>query len=81
MPRLKVLSGAEVIQIFQDFGFSLVSQKGSHAKLKRRSPEGESQTLIVPLHRELDRGTLRAIFNQACRYIPSEQLSPHFYSA
>ncbi len=81
MPKLRVLSGDEVIQIFLRFGFSLVSQKGSHAKLKRVSAEGENQTLIVPLHRELDRGTLRAIFNQACRYIPSQQLGPHFYSA
>jgi len=81
MPKLRVLSGDEVIQIFVGFGFTLVSQKGSHAKLKRVSAEGESQTLIVPLHRELDRATLRAIFNQACRYVPSEQLGPYFYTA
>ncbi len=80
MPKLRVLSGDQVIRIFRDFGFSLVSQKGSHAKLKRLSPNGETQTLIVPLHHELDRGTLRAIFNQACRYIPSEKLSPRFYA-
>ncbi len=79
MPRLKVLSGNEVAKILVGFGFSLASQKGSHAKLKRLAPSGENQTLIVPLHRELDHGTLRAIFNQACRYIPADELTPHFF--
>jgi predicted RNA binding protein YcfA (HicA-like mRNA interferase family) len=81
MPKLKVLSGNEVIEILREFGFFVVSQKGSHAKLRRISATGETQTLIVPLHRELDRGTLRAIFHQACRYIPSDQLGPRFHTA
>lgn len=35
MPKLKTLSGEEVIKIFSDFGFVIVGQKGSHVKLKR----------------------------------------------
>jgi predicted RNA binding protein YcfA (HicA-like mRNA interferase family) len=79
MPRLKVLSGDDVVSIFLGFRFTRVSQKGSHVKLKRLTTSGETQTLVVPLHRELDRGTLRAIFNQACRYIPADQLGKHFF--
>ena len=41
--------------------FSRVSQRGSHLKL--RSSAG--RTVIVPLHRELARGTLRSILRQA----------------
>ena len=41
--------------------FSRVSQRGSHLKL--RNPAG--RTVIVPLHRELARGTLRSILRQA----------------
>ena len=39
----------------------------------------EKQTLTVPNHAELDRGTLKAIFNQASKYLSEQELSPHFY--
>ena len=31
------------------------------------------------LNGELDSGTVRAIFQQASRFIPEDQLRPHFY--
>jgi len=80
MPKLKRLSGSEVISIFQGFGFVLVDQKGSHLKLRRILSGGERQTLIVPNHRQLDTGTCHAIFRQASRYISVEQLRPFFYN-
>jgi predicted RNA binding protein YcfA (HicA-like mRNA interferase family) len=78
MPRLKVLSGAEVVRILSIFGFKVVSQRGSHFKL-RRIEAGSSQTLTIPNHKELDRGTLGAIYRQASRYIPDGELRPRFY--
>lgn len=33
MPKLKVLSGIDLIKLFEDFGFSVISQKGSHIKI------------------------------------------------
>ncbi|MEM2051045.1 MAG: type II toxin-antitoxin system HicA family toxin [Thermoproteota archaeon] len=79
MPRLKVLSGKDVVKIFSRFGFVIVSQKGSHIKLRRILPDGTKQTLTIPLHEELDKGTLKAIYRQALRFIPEEELKPHFY--
>lgn len=79
-PRLRRLSGPEVVDILYAFGFELRSQKGSHAKLRRTSPQGGRQTLTVPLHPELDAGTLRAIIRQAARYVPEAELRPHFYA-
>jgi hypothetical protein len=38
------------------------------------------QTLTVPNHRELDRGTVVGIYRQALRYIPEEELAPQFFS-
>ena len=35
MPKLKVLSGKDIIKIFEDFNFFVIAQKGSHVKLKR----------------------------------------------
>ncbi|MGB3204966.1 MAG: type II toxin-antitoxin system HicA family toxin [Crinalium sp.] len=78
MPRLKRLSGAEVIQILSSFGFQIHSQKGSHIKLKRLGVTGE-ETLTVPNHRELDTGTCRAIYRQATKYIPESELYSYFY--
>ena len=49
-------------------------------KLRRTTQSGSRQTLTVPRHREMDAGTLRAIFRQASRFIPEEQLYPHFYT-
>jgi len=78
--RLRQLSGREVIAILGRFGFAFLTQRGSHAKLRRLGPGGEKQTLVVPVHDALDRGTLRAIVRQASRYIPGDDLIPHFYT-
>jgi predicted RNA binding protein YcfA (HicA-like mRNA interferase family) len=79
MPGLKRLSGAQLIAIFNKFGFEVISQKGSHVKLKRFI-EDKPQTLTIPNHKEIDTGTLRAIYNQASRYIAPEELRKYFYS-
>lgn len=79
MPRLKVLSGEETIKILLSFGFEEVSRRGSHVKLKRFREDGLKQTLTVPDHKELDRGTLHAIYRQAARYVSEEELSSSFY--
>ena len=79
MPRLKVLSGEDVIRILGSFNFSIVSQKGSHIKLKRIVNK-ISQILTIPNHEELDKGTLKAIFNQASKYISESELMPYFYN-
>ena len=79
-PRLRRLSGSEVIHSLEEFGFQRVLQRGSHVKLRRVTPEGQRQTLTIPFHRQLDVGTLRAIFRQASRFVPEEELHEHFYT-
>jgi len=78
--RLKVLSGAELVTIFSGFGFRRHSQKGSHLKLRRVGPRGAKETLTIPLHAEIDRGTLAAVYRQALRYLTEEELRSHFYT-
>ena len=80
MPKLKILSGKEVIKIFLSFGFIKAVQKGSHIKLMRISPHNTRQTLTIPNHHELDKGTIKAIYRQALRYIPENELRLHFYN-
>ncbi len=80
MPKLRLLSGEEVVRILGEFDFVIASQRGSHVKLRRNGIDGEKQTLIVPRHKELDRGTLAGIHKQASRYIPETDLRDKFYA-
>lgn len=79
MPKPKKLSGKDIVKILGLFGFEQASQKGSHVKL-RRVVDGEKQTLTIPLHKELDKGTANAIFRQACSYIDESSLREHFFT-
>ena len=58
----------------------MASRRGSHIKLRRIAKDGSKQTLTIPNHSELDKGTIRAIFRQALRYIFEEDLCSHFYA-
>lgn len=78
MPKLRVLSGDDVLRILHSFGFVPVSQRGSHVKVQRKLPDGSRQSLTVPLHGEMDRGTLLAIYRQALRFIPEDELRSRF---
>jgi len=80
MSKLRTLSGRELLQIFSTFGFHPNSQRGSHIKLRRVVSPDVKQTLVIVLHHELDKGTLRAIYRQALRFIPEAELRPHFYT-
>ena len=62
MSKLPVISGKECIKALEQLGFIIVRQRGSHIVLVR---ENSKTTVIVPNHKELDRGTLRAIIRQA----------------
>ncbi|HZP02547.1 MAG TPA: type II toxin-antitoxin system HicA family toxin [Terriglobia bacterium] len=80
LPRLKRLSGQEVVAILRRFGFEIVTQRGSHIKLRRVGLGGQRETMTIPDHPELDTGTCRAILRQAQRFIPSTDLAPWFFS-
>ena len=58
MPRLPVLSGAQVVRAFERAGWRVDRQRGSHAVLVKT---GHIASLSVPQHREIAPGTLRAL--------------------
>lgn len=62
MASLPVLSGQEVVHVFESFGWSVARQKGSHIIMTK---EGEIVTLSIPNHREVARGTLRSLIRSA----------------
>ena len=66
MPKLKKLSGHELIKILcNEFGFVTKRQKGSHVILIKEDEKGKVGC-VVPVHKELKLGTLKGILEQAC---------------
>ena len=59
-PALPDVSGQETVTSLKKVGFELVGQRGSHVKFRDQS----GRTVVVPLNRELARGTLSAILRQ-----------------
>jgi len=59
--KLPALSGKEVIKALSKIGYYVRDHKGSHVHLRHsyRKP------LTVPAHREIAKGTLRAIIKDA----------------
>jgi len=78
-PPLGRLSAREVLAALKNYGFEVVATRGSHAKLRRVTADGQAQTLTLPLHKDLDLGTIRAIYRQAARFIPEEERRAWFY--
>ena len=62
MASLPVLSGQEVVRVFESFGWSVARQKSSHIIMTK---EGEIVTLSIPNHKEVARGTLRSLIRSA----------------
>jgi predicted RNA binding protein YcfA (HicA-like mRNA interferase family) len=62
MSSLPRISGRECIKALAKAGFYLKRQQGSHMILRRDDPFAQ---VVVPDHKELDTGTLRAIIRHA----------------
>ncbi|MDA8185660.1 MAG: type II toxin-antitoxin system HicA family toxin [Actinomycetota bacterium] len=60
--QLPVVSGAELVGALAKRGWVVVGQRGSHVRLRHPT---WPVPLVVPLHRELKRGTLAGILRDA----------------
>jgi predicted RNA binding protein YcfA (HicA-like mRNA interferase family) len=56
------VSGAQLVKALERAGWEQVRQRGSHVRLKHPA---RTTPLVVPLHRELKRGTLNGILRDA----------------
>lgn len=64
MQKLPRLSGKEVIKALSKAGFSIARQKGSYIILTKQTESGK-KAVVVPNHKEVDKGTLLEIIRQA----------------
>lgn len=61
MSKTPVVSGKQVVKALLTLGYYIRDQKGSHIHLRHPS----NIPLTVPNHKEIARGTLRAILHSA----------------
>ena len=61
MSKLRVCSGLEAVRAFGKLGYLVDHQTGSHIILRHPT----MRRLTVPNHRELAKGTLRALVREA----------------
>ena len=64
MTKLPRLSGKEVRRALNRAGFSEKRQRGSHVFMVKETEFGK-RTTVVPMHKEIDTGTLLEIIRQA----------------
>ena len=62
MPALPVLSGRKAVRVFEELGWQVARQRGSHIVMVK---EAELVTLSIPDHKELAKGTLRSLIRSA----------------
>ena len=62
MSQLPRISGQDCVKTLAKIGFYIRRQQGSHIILRRDNPFAQ---VVVPNHKELDKGTLRSIIRQA----------------
>jgi predicted RNA binding protein YcfA (HicA-like mRNA interferase family) len=61
MSKLPRVSGSDAVAALKKLGFYVRRQHGSHIILRRDKPFAQT---VVPNHRELDSGTVRAVIRQ-----------------
>ena len=63
--KYPVLKSSEVVKRLKRHGFTFKSQSGSHAKYVKTEEDAPKFSAIVPMHYEVDKGTLQSILEQA----------------
>jgi predicted RNA binding protein YcfA (HicA-like mRNA interferase family) len=63
MVRLPVVSGRDAVRALEKLGYVVDRQKGSHIVLRHAEPP--FRRITIPDHKEVAKGTLRAILRAA----------------
>ncbi len=64
MTKLPILSGKDMIKILGKIGFVHIRTRGSHMIMIKQTEKGK-KTVPVQNHKELAKGTLKSIMDQA----------------
>lgn len=72
MGKLSSVSAKQAIHAFQQAGFMIVSQRGSHIKMRRHIAGKTIDTIILPNHKHIKEGTLRKGILRPIKMTPEE---------
>ena len=61
--KYPILKPEQIIKVLEGLGFEKVSQRGGHVKYKKYG--SNTKVVIIPLHNEIAKGTLKGILQQA----------------
>ena len=59
-------------------GFEVLRQKGSHVRLVKNGSDSKTY-ITIPLHKEIDRGTLKSIIRSLKRIFSQDKILEIFY--
>jgi predicted RNA binding protein YcfA (HicA-like mRNA interferase family) len=62
LPKLPVVSGADIVRVLHHLGYSFFHQRGSHIKMYKETEMGK-QIVIVPNHKEIRPRTFNDIIS------------------
>jgi len=64
MPKLPVISGNQAIKCFENIGYQVIRQRGSHVRMRHKS-DSSKQPLTIPRHKTLGKGLIRKLLRDA----------------
>jgi predicted RNA binding protein YcfA (HicA-like mRNA interferase family) len=75
VPGLPVVSGKDLVKVLTNLGYQIMRQKGSHVRMKCKTPSGE-HAITIPVHDEIALGTLNDILNKVAvsKGIPKDDI-------
>lgn len=62
-PKLRQISGLDLVKALQKLGYEVVRQKGSHVRLRKTTAVGV-HNITVPEHKTVAKGTLNDILTK-----------------
>lgn len=63
--KIPSISGKDMVKLLDKQGFQVVRQKGSHVSLFKKNNNNEPLLVVVPMKKEIKKGTLLSILRQA----------------
>jgi len=64
MSKLPIISGEKAVKCFENMGYVIVRQKGSHIRMRHGSDKNK-KPLTIPKHNVLGKGLLRKLVRDA----------------
>jgi predicted RNA binding protein YcfA (HicA-like mRNA interferase family) len=76
--KIKILSGKEVVKLFEKYGAVVGRTSGSHVRLQINNGS-EQIHVTVPMHKEIKKGTLHSIAKDFEKCFGKEAIMKEFY--